>query len=70
MGATPLSQAVSDLIAAVGDLDSERKCERLALATCMQRISAALDRGWTPETRRDLRSAHRMAAAALGVEHE
>jgi hypothetical protein len=70
MGIIPLDQAVRDVAAAAADLQSERQCDRLALATCLQKISDVLARGLTPDTRRGLRSAYRMAAASLGVDHD
>ena len=70
MGVISLDQALADLTAATRELADERQCDRLALATCLQAITRALTHGWTPETRRQLQSAQRMAAASLGVDHE
>jgi hypothetical protein len=70
MGQISLKQALADVKDAAGELDSENACLKVALGVCMQKVNDVLVRGLTPETRRGLRSAHRMAAASLGVDHD
>ena len=70
MGVISMRQALADIQAAAQELADESACDRLALSTCLQAITEALERGWTPTTRRKLLSARRMAAASLGVDHD